>query len=114
VPTPATTVEPVTPVTPATETYAAQLYASAEAAMKRHNERAARVALQKIVDLVPETLTAATALLDLARLAAGSGEREAALGFLDRLDKHPHRAALAAPAASLRASLAATTPTTSP
>lgn len=84
----------------------AERYAAAESAMRRGDPDAAREALLAVVAAEPASLDAATALLDLARLAARRGDALAARGHLDRLDQHPRRAALAAPAARLRATLA--------
>lgn len=80
-------------------------YGTAEAAMRRGDLDAAKDALLAIVDAAPDSLDAATALFDLARLAADRGDPTAALGYLDRLDRHPRRAALAMPALRLRATL---------
>jgi predicted acylesterase/phospholipase RssA len=78
------------------EPTAADPYSAAESALRRRDLDAARDALLAIVDAAPDSLDAATALLDLARLAARRGDASAALGYLDRLQRHPHRAALAA------------------
>jgi hypothetical protein len=81
-------------------------YAGAEAALRRGDVEGARRALLTVIAAEPESLDAATALLDLARLAASRTETASALEYLERLDRHPHGAALAAAAAHLRASLA--------
>jgi hypothetical protein len=94
---------------PATAT-ATDPYSVAESALRRGDPDAARAALTAVVDAAPDSLDAATALLDLARLAASRGEAPAALDYLDRLDRHPRRAALAAPAARLRGTLARPAP----
>jgi hypothetical protein len=73
--------------------------------LRRGDLDAARQALLAIVDGTSDSLDAATALLDLARLAATHGDPSGALGYLDRLDRHPRRAALAAAAAHLRTTL---------
>jgi hypothetical protein len=80
-------------------------YAAVEAALRRGDLEAAHAALLAIVDASPGSLDAATALLDLARLEKTRGAPARALGYLDRLDRHPHRAALATAAARLRAAL---------
>lgn len=82
-------------------------YAAAESALLRGDLDAARAALLAIIDEAPGSLDAAMALLDLARVAKTRGEPIRALGYLDRLDRHPRRAALATAAAHLRAMLAA-------
>jgi outer membrane protein assembly factor BamD (BamD/ComL family) len=83
----------------------AERYAAADQALRRGDLDAAHDALLAIAGAAPDSLDAATALLDLARLAARRGDPAAARGYLDRLDRHPHRAALAAPAARLLATL---------
>jgi len=90
---------------PRPEPIAADPYAVAESALRRGDLDAARNALLAIVDGTPDSLDAATALLDLARLAATHGDPSGALGYLDRLDRHPRRAVLAVAAAHLRATL---------
>jgi len=87
------------------EPRAADPYAVAESALRHGDLDAARKALLAIVDATPDSLDAATALLDLARLAATHGDPSGALGYLDRLDRHPRRAALAVAAAHLRGTL---------
>jgi hypothetical protein len=82
-------------------------YAAAESALRRGDLDAARTGLLAIIDDAPDSLDAAMALLDLARLAKTRGEPIRALGYLDRLARHPHRAELATAAAHLRAMLAA-------
>jgi hypothetical protein len=81
------------------------LYALAEGAMRRGDHAGARAALQAVVAAGPGSLDAALALLDLARLAHADGDAAAARGYLDRLDRHPRRAAIAGPAARLRAQI---------
>jgi len=90
---------------PRPELIAADPYSVAESALRRGDLDAARHALLAIVDAAPDSLDAATALLDLARLAATHGDPNGALGYLDRLDRHPHRAVLAVAAAHLRGTL---------
>jgi hypothetical protein len=80
-------------------------YAVAESAMRRGDLDAAGEALLAIVAAAPDSLDAATALLDLARLAVRRDDTTLALGYLDRLDHHPRSAALAAATAHLRATL---------
>jgi hypothetical protein len=84
----------------------ADLYATAESALGRGDLDAAQHALLALVDAAPDSLDAAVALVDLARLAANRGDTGAALGYLTRLDHHPRRAWVAAPAAQLLKSLA--------
>jgi hypothetical protein len=84
----------------------AELYATAESALGRGDLDAAQHALLAVVDAAPDSLDAAVALVDLARLAANRGDTGAALGYLTRLDHHPRRAWVAAPAAVLLKSLA--------
>ncbi|HEX7835956.1 MAG TPA: hypothetical protein VF469_00765, partial [Kofleriaceae bacterium] len=76
-------------------------YATAESALRRGDLDVAQDALLAIMKANPDSLDAAVALLDLARLAARRGDTGAALGYLARLDRHPRHAALAAPAARL-------------
>jgi hypothetical protein len=90
---------------PRPEPFTADSYAVAEAALRHGDLDAARKALLAIVDATPDSLDAATALFDLARLAATHGDPSGALGYLDRLDRHPRRAVLAVAAAHLRATL---------
>jgi hypothetical protein len=85
-------------------------YATAEAAMRRGDLDTAQQGLLAIVAAAPDSLSSATALLDLARIAARRNNTPAALGYLDRLDRHPRRAALAAAAVHLRQTLARTSP----
>jgi hypothetical protein len=87
------------------EAVAIDRYAAAEAAMRRGDVDAASKVLLAIIAAAPDSLDAATALLDLARLAASRRDATAALDYLDRLDRHPRRAALALPARRLRATL---------
>jgi hypothetical protein len=84
---------------------AADPYALAESAMRRGDLAAACEALLAIVAAAPDSLDAATALLDLARIALRRGDTALALSYLDRLDRHPRSAALAAAAAHMRATL---------
>ena len=81
-------------------------YAAAEAALRSGDLDAARTALLSVIDAAPDSLDAAMALLDLARLDKTRGEIAGALGYLERLDRHPRRAAVATAAAHLRATLA--------
>jgi hypothetical protein len=81
-------------------------YATAESAMRRGDVEAARSRLIAIIEAAPASVEAAVAPLDLARLAASGGDTSGALGYLARLDRHPHHAMLAVPAARLLASLA--------
>ncbi|HSR97927.1 MAG TPA: hypothetical protein VLM79_12795 [Kofleriaceae bacterium] len=80
-------------------------YAAAEAALRRGDVEGARRALLAVIAAAPGSLDAATALLDLARLAASLAETASALEYLERLDRHPRGAALGAAAAHLRATL---------
>ena len=84
----------------------AELYTAAESALARGDLDAAQEALQAVIDAATDSLDAAVALVDLARLAARRGDTGAALGYLTRLDHHPRRAWVAAPAAVLLESLA--------
>jgi hypothetical protein len=84
----------------------AELYATAESALGRGDLDTAQHALLAVVDAAPDSLDAAVALVDLARLAANRGDTGAALGYLTRLGHHPRRAWVAAPAAQLLKSLA--------
>lgn len=108
-PSPAPSASPEQPQAPdppwRPEPIAADPYAAAESALRRGDLDAARDALLAIVDAMPDSLDAATALLDLARLAATHGDPSGALRYLDCLDRHPHRAVLAVAAAHLRATL---------
>jgi hypothetical protein len=109
------------PAPPATEPHAAEralqppappqptpgdLYTTAESALGRGDLDAARDALLAVVDAAPDSLDAAIALVDLARLAAKRGDTRRALDYLARLDRHPRRAWVAAPADLLLKSLA--------
>lgn len=80
-------------------------YSAAESALRRGDYDTARDALLAIVDATPDSLDAATALFDLARLAVTRGDTSGALGYLDRLDHHPRRAAFTVAAAQLRGTL---------
>ncbi|HEX3483048.1 MAG TPA: tetratricopeptide repeat protein [Kofleriaceae bacterium] len=84
----------------------ADLYATAESALGRGDLEAAQDALLAVVDAAPDSLDAAIALVDLARLAAKRGDTARALAYLARLDHHPRRAWVAAPADLLIKSLA--------
>lgn len=105
----ATAAAPTTAAADPTELVASaaapDLYALAEGAMRRGDERGARAALQAVIAAAPASVDAALALLDLARLAHRSGDDAAARAHLDRLARHPHRSAVAAPADRLRAQL---------
>jgi hypothetical protein len=81
-------------------------YAAAEVALRRGDVEGARRALLAVIEAAPDSLDAATALLDLARLAASRAETARALEYLERLEHHPRAATLAAAAAHLRAALA--------
>jgi hypothetical protein len=69
-----------------------ELYAAGESALGRGELDAAQHALLAVVDADPDSLDAAVALLDLARLAANRGDTGRALDYLTRLDRHPRRA----------------------
>ena len=95
-------VPPVPVAPPASPPTARELYRAAEGAMRRGERDVARASLLEILDRFPHEMASAPALLDLARLAYRAGEHRAALAYLDRLAAHPHRSALAEPAARLR------------
>ncbi|HEX3478879.1 MAG TPA: hypothetical protein VHT91_27845 [Kofleriaceae bacterium] len=69
-----------------------------------------RVALRALVADAPASPEAASALLDLARLAAAAADDAAARAALDQLDRHPDAAALAMPARYLRCTMEQTDP----
>lgn len=91
---------------PVASSAAPDLYPLAEGAMRRGDHAGARAALDAVIAAAPGSLDAAVALLDLARLAHQDHDDVAARAYLARLDVHPRRAAVAAPAARLRAELA--------
>ena len=84
------------------------VYAAADAAMRRGDRAAARAVLASVIAERPDAREAAAALLDLARLDAPE-DAAAARRHLDALDAHPHGALLAEPAAHLRCTLVAAT-----
>lgn len=90
---------------PVASSAAPDLYPLAESAMRRGDHVGARAALDAVIAAAPGSLDAAAALLDLARLAHQDHDDVAARAYLARLDVHPRRAAVAAPAARLRAEL---------
>jgi hypothetical protein len=99
--------EPVAPPPPpAAPPTPGELYAAAESALGRGDLDAAQDALLAVVDAAPDSLDAAIALVDLARLVAKRGDTSRALDYLARLDRHPRRAWVAAPADLLLKSLA--------
>jgi hypothetical protein len=94
-------------VAPAVDT--AARYAAIERLMVR-DPAAARAALRALVADAPASPEAASALLDLARLAAAAADDAAARAALDQLDRHPDAAALAMPARYLRCTMEQTDP----
>jgi TolA-binding protein len=104
--TPPTVPPPTAPQPPAAQPTPAELYATAESALGRGDVAAAEAALLALVDAAPDSLDAAVALVDLARLSANRGDTGRALDYLTRLEHHPRRAWVAAPAALLLKSLA--------
>jgi hypothetical protein len=96
---------PPQPPTPAQPT-PGELYTTAESALGRGDLDAAQAALLAVVDTAPDSLDAAVALVDLARLAAQRGDTDRALAYLARLEHHPRRAWVAAPAELVLKSLA--------
>jgi hypothetical protein len=97
---------PPQPPAPAPQPTPGELYTTAESALDRGDLDAAQDALLAVVDAAPDSLDAAIALVDLARLAAKRGDTGRALDYLARLNRHPRRAWVAAPADLLLKSLA--------
>jgi hypothetical protein len=84
-------------------------YAAIEQLMVR-DPAAARAALRALVADAPTSPETASALLDLARLAAAAADDTVARTALDQLDRHPDAAALAMPARYLRCTMEQTDP----